>query len=912
MIGRIVITSVPQGLGGGAGFQPVLRSKGLRTSLAERLAMRAAYPHPYDFGDPKNPHVLFHRIESVGDRTIHILGSVRDAGSSYTGRSNSLAELLAIDPAETGSLPAGPAFAARGFPWLSRWAGEPREIPLGEEPAIPASDPDDPELTGQPRACTTWASVAGDAGWAGELASSFLDGRSALLYVEQGDDVTALFAEAARLLPLASRWDVTFNTCEIEPFSAHWRAWREGIPIVGPRPSAKDLVLDLSTLRKNGERAPDHDLTQRARGESPSRRPAEVPHQSGTPGGRTNADDEALRAHLKQISDERKRRSMARPTQTSGGPAWNVASILASVALGLAMLVALCVTVIAVGVGVDPGAAQRWFGVRSGDSEADLQVAELRSSAEQEEQDTQSQLEAEKRDQDAEAAAQQERASELAKRNEEMKAAVDKENKRKQEERLSHERMAALAQQVLEKQVREKIAIAQLEADGTEGKVPLRSDTQPSEPDGDSRPLPRAVNLCTFEGCSFADLIDPTIEIACPYEGQDRLDVRPETASLDHTRTWTVTGAFFDSIAGSYEKPVVICRIHGQDSALQLEPLVATSHRLFSRLENSVILVGSKEPGTNVEKIRGQIRLAEPIDMTKRRIILDPLGGAPAGDGVTKDLDQDISRRVEDIPTDRIRWTFVLEHDALPGKKENLDDEDIAETDPRDGDKTSKQLKQTLKLGGADEKGLGLTWGIPESDGTYRDKTVYVRMDAGVTFSLQPLRFEVEPTLVFSPQDKQSILLKNVLTMERLSDIRELGEPMERFKKAFALALMQQPDDYLNTLNSDRLRWVMQRDNLPPPGSLGNPGKTETNTSSYNAAVQDFNNKLNDLWKNKIEPRLNENKRRGEVSADSICSNERWQSGFGVITVRITTCEAIARDSHGNEYRIPIVTEGGD
>ena len=46
MIGRIVITSVPQGLDGGTGFQPVLRTQGLNPSIAKRLALRASYAHP--------------------------------------------------------------------------------------------------------------------------------------------------------------------------------------------------------------------------------------------------------------------------------------------------------------------------------------------------------------------------------------------------------------------------------------------------------------------------------------------------------------------------------------------------------------------------------------------------------------------------------------------------------------------------------------------------------------------------------------------------------------------------------------------------------------------------------------------------------------------------------------------------
>jgi hypothetical protein len=926
MIGRVVITSVPQGLGGGSGFQPVLRTAGLRTSIAERLAMRAAYPHPYDFGDPRNPHVLFHRIESVGDRMIHILGSVRDAGSSYTGRSNSLAELLAIDPAETRALPAGPAFAARAFPWLSRWAAEPRETPLGEEPAIPADDPHDPEVSGQFQACTTWASVAGDAGWAGELARSFLDGRSAVIYVEPADDVAALFAEAARLLPLASRWSLTFNTCEIEPFPAHWRAWRAGIPICGPRPAAKDLVLDLSTLRKNGERAPDHDLTQRARGESPSQTPAEGSRPSDTQSGRTgtqsvrtDADDEALRAHLKQISDERKRRSMTRPTPPGGAPRWSLASILAAVALGVAVLVALCVTVIAVNVALDPGANYRWFGVRSGNSHAGSQVSELRSSAEQEERDTQ-QLEEKAREQERVTA--QKRAQKLAADEQartQKAAAVEQETNREREEQQNRERMAALAQQALEKQSREKKAIDQLEANNGMRVEPLRGDASSTDLDTDDAAAPPAVDLCTFEGCSFEDLIDPTIEIACPYEGKDRLQVQLETASLDQARSWTVTGAFFNPTAGSYEKPVAICRIRGQDKRLWLDPLVATSHRLFNRLENSVVLVASKDPGTNVEKIRRQIRLAQPIDVSKRKIILDPLGGHPPGEKVTVGLDQDIARRVEDIPTELIRWEFILKHAALPTKDEKLDDNDIEEITNPDGT-VKRILKQTLNLGGPSEKGLVFVLSIPEDkdgDDAFRDRTFSVRLDAQVDFSPKRLLLTVNPLLESAPEEG-----KGLLNLEQLLRIRRSGGDLKRFENSFLnrwQERIEQLDPRLQALNAELASQQARLVNLRQPGA---DPVSSPNNPDYRKWYQEQSQKISEAIRS-TESDCRDRRKKCEVKAkDNVSAifagngdqsnRERLRSWSGMITVRITRCEAIARDPRGNEYVVPIVAPGGD
>ena len=127
MLGRIIITNTPRGIDGAAGFQIVQRTDSLHASVAKRLSMRSAYPHPFPFGDPRNPHVIFHRIETVGSQRLHILGSLRDTGRSYTGRSNHLAELIAIDQTGIQSLPSGPAFAAHSFPWMRQWSGDPHE-----------------------------------------------------------------------------------------------------------------------------------------------------------------------------------------------------------------------------------------------------------------------------------------------------------------------------------------------------------------------------------------------------------------------------------------------------------------------------------------------------------------------------------------------------------------------------------------------------------------------------------------------------------------------------------------------------------------------------------------------------------------------------------------------------------------
>jgi len=262
MIGRLVITSVPQGLGAGPGYQPVLRSQGMRPAVAERLRLRSGYPHPYPFGDTRNPEVFFHRIESIGGQRLHVLARIGDAGSDYSGRSNRLSDLLVVDDGPCLAVPAGPASVAAAFPWLRHWQGPAREV--AEEQRLPGAD----DVI--PVSCPAWATATGDPGWAGHLAAAFLERRECLLISRPGDDVLRLFGEAMRLLPPDVRWDVTFNTCELDPLPASWRAIRSDIGRIPRRTPAGGLLIDLHALATSRDRALDHPYTRFARGDGPA------------------------------------------------------------------------------------------------------------------------------------------------------------------------------------------------------------------------------------------------------------------------------------------------------------------------------------------------------------------------------------------------------------------------------------------------------------------------------------------------------------------------------------------------------------------------------------------------------------------------------------------------------------------
>lgn len=82
----------------------------------------------------------------------------------------------------------------------------------------------------------------------------------------------ALFADAIALLPPAKRWQVTFNTCEIEPFDAVWRAVREDLPQARSWRGSPG-VIDLTSSATKGS---DSIYARFARGEA-SALPWQVP-----------------------------------------------------------------------------------------------------------------------------------------------------------------------------------------------------------------------------------------------------------------------------------------------------------------------------------------------------------------------------------------------------------------------------------------------------------------------------------------------------------------------------------------------------------------------------------------------------------------------------------------------------------
>ena len=243
---ELVYTSVPRGLQPGSkGFCTVACTSGMAPNLARVLESLSGYRHIHPPGSAEaqqNPANISYLQITIGGKQFRVLSRVADAGLDYSSRSNKLAHHLTI---EQPSLPAcGPAaLAGRPDTLLSGWQGDPRKLPN-------RNLADSPQGTG---ICNYWKSIAGDAGWAGELAASLMQNKSAFVIFNLGTDVLRLFAEAQQLLPESSRWNATFSTYFTKlptNVDCKWRAVVAGTPEATTAYRAQNaIVINLPALQ---------------------------------------------------------------------------------------------------------------------------------------------------------------------------------------------------------------------------------------------------------------------------------------------------------------------------------------------------------------------------------------------------------------------------------------------------------------------------------------------------------------------------------------------------------------------------------------------------------------------------------------------------------------------------------------
>jgi len=208
MIYELIYTSAPAGLRpGSSGYCTVQSSRGIPAPTVDLLESLSGYRHVFTAGTPEaanNPVNYGHYILRVQGRPEHVLSRVSDCPLDHTGRSNKLGHHMVIDTPD--AVPAGPAWLLQKPGWMTdKWDGQVTVLNSVR------SAPSTPRAAGK---CEAWRRTAGDAGWAGVLAESFLADpqRKVFLIYQPGTDILALFEEALALLPVSQRWDVTFST----------------------------------------------------------------------------------------------------------------------------------------------------------------------------------------------------------------------------------------------------------------------------------------------------------------------------------------------------------------------------------------------------------------------------------------------------------------------------------------------------------------------------------------------------------------------------------------------------------------------------------------------------------------------------------------------------------------------------
>ncbi|MFT7643391.1 MAG: hypothetical protein ACI9G1_005156, partial [Pirellulaceae bacterium] len=240
MTHELIYTSARKGLKPGShGFCTVATTAGIPRKLIESLESLSSYRHVFQPGAAENPPVYSHLRLNLGGDRYQLLSYIADAGSDYSGRSNTLAHHVAIELSE--QVPAGPAWLMRqNGCFTTAWSGQPRI--LNAERRLPKGRPPN-----QP--CTIWQQVTGDAGWAAVLANNTDD--HANIIVEPGMPTLPLVVEALNLLAPDARWQTTFSTyfTKLPPgIQCQWRFLLSGTPEAEQAINSGQVLLDLTNI----------------------------------------------------------------------------------------------------------------------------------------------------------------------------------------------------------------------------------------------------------------------------------------------------------------------------------------------------------------------------------------------------------------------------------------------------------------------------------------------------------------------------------------------------------------------------------------------------------------------------------------------------------------------------------------
>lgn len=266
-----------------------MRTAGIGDGVMSSLEQLAAYRHVHPQGSGRNPLIYSYRSVRGITGQLNVLGRTVDAGNDFSNRSNKLAHLLSVEPAELSTLrnssPAAVLAAIEGR-LATVWQGGP------EERVSPFELPSPPV---QPAVCRRWEGVTGDAGWGGVLAQRAVRGQPSLVIAPDCSPawcrtLLELFQEVYALLPPDNRWRTTFDTTVIGSSSSLLRGTYAGSP-ESAAGHAGLLVVDLSSRAPVPASMATDDFVSVARhgpkqsvARGPSRMPNLPPTLEGTAG----------------------------------------------------------------------------------------------------------------------------------------------------------------------------------------------------------------------------------------------------------------------------------------------------------------------------------------------------------------------------------------------------------------------------------------------------------------------------------------------------------------------------------------------------------------------------------------------------------------------------------------------------
>ena len=201
---ELVFTSAPRGLQiGTSGFCTVASTPGMASNLARLLQSLSGYRHLHAPGSPSahlNPVVYSHLKAKVGGKRYYIVSRIADAGFDYSNRTNKIAHHIALSRNLPTTGPSG-VLSNEGL-FYNSWNQDPEKL----SPRMIAGVPSEPS------ACKNWASICGDAGWAGDVIEAVKTKRQVYLVIDEKIPALNLIHELVSLLPPSERWDLSFST----------------------------------------------------------------------------------------------------------------------------------------------------------------------------------------------------------------------------------------------------------------------------------------------------------------------------------------------------------------------------------------------------------------------------------------------------------------------------------------------------------------------------------------------------------------------------------------------------------------------------------------------------------------------------------------------------------------------------